>query len=96
MRSLRKPTQSVVGSNSEKHSRVATGSGAGAGGGVGHGPVAALVLSARICPMSGNTRVGLLVARFRPGEWYFSVSAERDVRADAELAEQRRRWSWSG
>ena len=39
--------------------------------------------------MSGNTRVGLLVARFSPGEWYFSESASAMSVAGAELAEER-------
>src|SRR4051794_28201136 len=74
VRSPSKPTQSLVGRNSEKHSRVVTGSAVGAGGGAGQSPVAALVLSARICSMSGNTRVGLSETAFSPGEWYLSVS----------------------
>src|SRR5215213_9467559 len=74
VRSPSKPTQSLVGSHSEKHSRVTAGSAVGAVGGVGHVPVAALVLLARIWSMSGKTRVGLLLTAFSPGELYFSVS----------------------
>ena len=48
------------------------------GGPVGPGgqvPVAALVLPARICAMSGNTRVGLALVMFSPGDGDFSVSS---------------------
>ena len=75
VRSRRKPTQSAVGSHSEKHSRVGTGTVPVAGAVRAPARGSAFVLSARICPMSGNTRVGLLVARFRPGELYFSESS---------------------
>ena len=89
MRSERKPIQSVVGRNSAKHSRVGTGTTVGAGGASGQVPVAALVLLARICSMSGNTRVGFVVTAFRPGELYFSESASGMSTPVAELAEER-------
>ena len=89
VRSPRKPTQSFVGRNSEKHSRVVTGTAVGAAGGAGQQPVAALVLLARIWSMSGNTRVGLPSTAFSPGEWYFRVSTELMSTPVAELPEQR-------
>ena len=63
----------AVGRNSAKHSLTGTGTG-GAIGPVGHVPVSAFVLLSRICWRSGNTRVGLVVRWFSPGELYSSVS----------------------
>ena len=57
-----------VGRYSEKHSRAGTCRQLPLSPRVGQKPVAALVLLARICAMSGNVRLGLVVARFSPAE----------------------------
>ena len=78
--SSRKPRHSLVGRNSEKHSRMSRATScedppvAGGIGPTSQRPVFAFVLPARIWSMSGNVRVGLVPARFRPGELYSSVS----------------------
>ena len=74
VRSLLNPTQSEVGRNSEKQSRMSSGTSVGAGGATGHVPVAAFVLLARIWPRSGNTRSGFVDTAFRPGDGVRSVS----------------------
>src|SRR3954447_16520145 len=74
VRSPGTPTQSDVGRNSEKQSLIVAGTSAGAAGAAGQTPVLALVLPARIWPMSGNTRVGSVVTAFSPGDGLSSVS----------------------
>ena len=83
VRSPRTPTQSAVGRNSEKQSTVAGGTGAGEGGAVGQAPVAAFVLPARICAMSGNDpgRVGVGHVLARRGVSSVSVVADAAPRS---------------